>query len=171
MKNLMKEIESSMDDVAAELAEKYRIPFGVAGFEPEELLIAIAGIINQVQKAPFSVQNYYPSIVSKEGNIIAKQQIDKYFEPYDAVWRGIGAVKDSGLILKKEYAVYDAGSRDLIEDNHNSACRCGEVLTGKISSKDCPLFGKVCNPQEPKGACMVSFEGSCYQNFLNKSEE
>lgn len=158
-------------DYFLDLAKKYNIPFGVAGFEPEELLIAIAGIVKQVEKAPTSVENYYPSIVSREGNEIAKRQINKYFEPCDAVWRGIGTVKDSGLVLRDEYSSYDAGSKDLTEDNHNKACRCGEVLTGKISSKDCPLFGKVCNPQEPKGACMVSFEGSCYQNFLNKSEE
>lgn len=158
-------------DYFLELAKKYAVPFGVAGFEPEELLVAIAGIVKQIKKSPKSVANYYPSIVSKEGNEVAKRQINKYFEPCDAVWRGIGVVRDSGLVLRKEFSRYDAGSKDLVEDNHNSACRCGEVLTGKISSKDCPLFGKVCNPQEPKGACMVSFEGSCYQNFLNKSEE
>ena len=152
------------------LAEKYSIPFGVGGFEPEELLIAVAGIVKQIQKNPNSVCNYYPSVVSEEGNSIAKEQINKYFEEYDAVWRGIGPVKGSGLALKEEFSRYDAGSKELIEDNHNNACRCGEVLTGKISSKECPLFGKVCTPQEPKGACMVSFEGSCYQNFLNKSE-
>lgn len=157
-------------DYFADLAKKHRVPFGVAGFEPEELLVALTGIVNQIQNSPSSVENYYPSVVSKEGNLIAKRQIEKYFEPCDAVWRGIGVVKDSGLILRKEFSCYDAGSKDLVEDNHNKACRCGEVLTGKISSKDCPLFGKICNPQEPKGACMVSFEGSCYQNYLNKSE-
>ena len=154
-----------------ELSTKYQIPFGVAGFEPEELIIAIAGIVNQIEKDPSSVVNYYPSVVTEEGNSIAKEQINKYFETYDAVWRGIGAVKDSGLILKEEYSKYDAGSRNLSMDNHNTACRCGEVLTGKITSKQCPLFEKVCTPANPKGACMVSFEGSCYQNFLNKTEE
>lgn len=158
-------------DYFLDLAKKYNVPFGVAGFEPEELLIAIAGIVKQVEKSPASVENYYPSIVSKEGNEIARKQINKYFEPCDAVWRGIGVVNKSGLVIRDEFSRYDAGSKDLIEDNHNAACRCGEVLTGKISSRDCPLFGKVCNPQEPKGACMVSFEGSCYQNFLNKTEE
>lgn len=152
------------------LADKYNVSFGVGGFEPEELLVAVAGIVNQVISKPGTVKNYYPSIVSDEGNLIAKQQIEKYFETYDAVWRGIGPVVESGLVLKPEFSKYDEGSRNLTEDNHNKACRCGEVLTGKISSMDCPLFGKVCNPQEPKGACMVSFEGSCYQNFLNKAE-
>ncbi|MCK5458256.1 MAG: hydrogenase formation protein HypD, partial [Thermoplasmatales archaeon] len=40
-------------------------------------------------------------------------------------------------------------------------CRCGEVLRGLISSKECPLFGKKCLPNSPVGPCMVSIEGSC----------
>ncbi|MCR5655728.1 MAG: hydrogenase formation protein HypD, partial [Lachnospiraceae bacterium] len=45
-------------------------------------------------------------------------------------------------------------------------CMCGDVLMGKVSSEDCPLFGKVCSPMNPQGACMVSTEGSCYQKYL-----
>ncbi len=151
--------------VFEKLAIQYNIPFGVAGFTAEELLIAIYGIVKNICKPV--VNNYYTSVVSSQGNVKAKALIDKYFEKTDAVWRGMGEVKNSGLILRKQYTQYDMGSRDLKEDiKLNKACKCEDVLMGNISSKQCPLFGKICNPMFPQGACMVSEEGSCYQNYL-----
>ncbi len=38
---------------------------------------------------------------------------------------------------------------------------------GKIRPYDCPLYGKVCTPMNPQGACMVSTEGSCFSYFSN----
>ena len=47
-----------------------------------------------------------------------------------------------------------------------STClRCGDVLTGLIEPPECPLFGKVCTPDNPAGACMSSSEGSCAASF------
>jgi len=40
-------------------------------------------------------------------------------------------------------------------------CMCGLVLRGVKIPSECPLFAKVCNPDKPVGACMVSSEGSC----------
>ena len=42
-----------------------------------------------------------------------------------------------------------------------TACRCGEILKGLIEPTDCSLYNKSCTPESPKGACMVSAEGSC----------
>ena len=42
-----------------------------------------------------------------------------------------------------------------------TACRCGEVITGRMPPDGCPLFGKVCTPEDPVGPCMVSSEGAC----------
>ena len=142
------------------LAEKYSIPFGVAGFRPEEILTAIYGIVKSYKKG--RVMNFYPSVVSADGNAKAKSLIAKIFEKSDAHWRGLGNIPDSGLYIKEEYASLDAGSHGLDEDNaRNKACRCSEVLMGKIMPTQCPLYGKVCNPTNPAGACMVSEEGSC----------
>ena len=52
----------------------------------------------------------------------------------------------------------------------NAACKCGEILKGRLKPDDCPLFDGVCTPENPIGACMVSFEGACaayykYRNF------
>lgn len=143
------------------LAEKYGIPFGVAGFSGQGLLIAITGIVKNCGKGV--VKNYYPMVVSREGNREAQTLTDRYFEPAPAVWRGLGMIEGSGRVLREPYREYDAGSFDLTEDRQaNPACRCSEVLTGRVRPQECPLFGKVCTPMTPQGACMVSQEGSCF---------
>ena len=81
----------------------------------------------------------------------------------------MGVIEDSGLLLREEYAWLDAGSAGLVEDKKkNAACRCDEVLMGKRQPRECPLFGKVCTPLTPQGACMVSTDGSCFSFFANR---
>lgn len=149
------------------LAAEYGIPFGVAGFSGEEILTALYGIVAARGKG--KVMNFYPSVVTREGNIQAQKLVDQYFDRSDAVWRGMGEIPGSGRMLRPEYAEYDAGSAGLTEDHRiNEACRCGQVLTGKIRPTQCPLFGKVCTPMKPQGACMVSTEGNCYTYYVNR---
>lgn len=148
------------------LAEKYNLPFVVSGFKGEELLASIYALVKL--KGQGKVLNLYKSAVTDTGNEKAKALVNKYFEPCDAVWRGIGKINNSGMALKKEYAAYDAGSRELIHDNvKNKKCRCGEVITGFSSPCDCPLFAKACTPENPQGACMVSNEGACFHYYIN----
>ncbi len=148
------------------VAKRYGIPFGVSGFSGNELLIALYGILNSVGTGV--VKNFYPSVVTHDGNTAAKELIDKYFVTSDASWRGMGVVPGSGRVLRKEYAGYDAGSDGLFEDHKkNAACRCDQVLMGKIKPFECPLYGKVCTPMTPQGACMVSTEGSCFSYLSN----
>ena len=146
-----------------ELASKYKIPFAVSGFAAKELVIAIYGLIQMVLNKDYSVKNFYTSVVDNEKNPIIEKQLAKYFEPADVAWRGMGIIPNSGLILKEEYAQFDAGSIGLDVDNKkNKACRCGDILMGKAKPEDCPLFKKACSPMTPQGACMVSEEGSCF---------
>lgn len=148
------------------LAEKYSLPFIVSGFKGEELLASIYALVKL--KGQGKVLNLYKSAVTDTGNEKAKALVNKYFEPCDAVWRGIGRINNSGMALKKKYAAYDAGSRELIHDNvKNKKCRCGEVITGFSSPCDCPLFAKACTPENPQGACMVSNEGACFHYYIN----
>ena len=53
-----------------------------------------------------------------------------------------------------------------IQGKANPACRCGDVLQGKCKPSDCKVFGKVCTPQHPVGACMVSGEGACSAYYM-----
>ncbi len=151
------------------IAEKYDIPFGVSGFEGAEILTALYAIVKM--RGQGRVINCYPAVVTAEGNVEAQESVETFFEPADAVWRGMGSIPGSGRILREEYAVFDAGSRDLTEDKKkNQACRCDQVLMGKIKPTECPLFGKVCTPLKPQGACMVSTEGNCFSWYSNHRE-
>lgn len=151
------------------LAEKYSIPFAVAGFEPQQILLAIYALVKRRGKG--EALNLYPSVVTEVGNLAAQETVNRYFEPCDAAWRGMGMIAGSGMQLRPEFAEYDAGSAGLIEDHTaNQNCRCAKVLTGAIGPRQCPLFGRGCTPQNPAGACMVSTEGSCYQYYVNKRE-
>jgi hydrogenase expression/formation protein HypD len=85
-------------------------------------------------------------------------------EPCDAVWRGIGEIKGSGLRLRREYSAFDARrvyALPPVTGREDPACRCGDVLRGDITPRGCGLFGRGCTPEHPVGACMVSGEGAC----------
>ena len=154
-------------DYFNDLADKYSIPFAVSGFGAKELVIGIYGLVQMVINNQPQVKNYYTSVVEQGQNDIIVSQLNKYFRPADVVWRGMGIIPGSGLLLRDEYASFDAGSDGLDEDNkRNKACRCGDILMGKATPKDCPLFGKVCTPMSPEGACMVSEEGACFNACL-----
>lgn len=149
-----------------ELAAEYQIPFAVSGFGAEEIMTALYGLVRMAEQGECGVKNFYPAVVERMGNSIALEKLQKYFVPCDAVWRGMGRIEASGLCLRKEYEKYDAGSSGLVVDKkRNAACCCGKILMGQMEPEDCPLFGKVCDPGNPQGACMVSYEGSCYQHY------
>lgn len=136
----------------------------VAGFTARELLTALAVAVTKAREGrPFFV-NCYPRVVTREGSPEAQALVARLMEPVDTEWRGLGTIPRSGLRLREEYAAFDA--RETMEipamrGRANPGCRCGEVLQGKCKSTDCPLFGRVCTPEHPVGACMVSNEGAC----------
>lgn len=149
------------------LAKKYNLPFVISGFNGEELLATIYSLVKL--KGTGKVLNLYKYAVTENGNEKAKEIVNKYFMPYDAYWRGMGKVKNSAMVLKDKYLQYDAGSKELTEDSLiNKGCSCGDIITGKKAPNECPLFGKVCTPENPQGACMVSNEGSCFHYYNNK---
>ena len=120
-------------------------------------------LLEQILAEQSVVTNLYKRVVQAEGNPAALQLLDRFFEPADADWRGLGPIPDSGLNLRAAYAHRDASliAVDLPTPREPKGCRCGEVLRGTINPPDCPLFGKGCDPQHAVGACMVSSEGTC----------
>ncbi|MCL2323043.1 MAG: hydrogenase formation protein HypD [Oscillospiraceae bacterium] len=150
------------------LCSEYKKPFVVSGFEPEYILCAIYEIVHQIEEGVAQVNNMYKSVVTREGNKRAMDGIYKYFESYDATWRGLGKLEDSGLVLKKVYEEFDIGSRDIVIDKETPGCRCGDVILGRITPEMCQMFGKACTPENPIGACMVSSEGACGIYYENK---
>ena len=135
-----------------------------AGFTAFELITALAVILSKLKKgSPFFV-NCYPRVVKDEGNIAGQKLIEKYMRPVDCVWRGLGVIEGSGLTLRDEYSRFDARKKYSIPamtGRDDPGCRCADVLRGIIKPTGCPLFSKACTPANPKGACMVSGEGTC----------
>ena len=148
------------------IAAKAGVPMVAAGFEDRNILQAVFALVKL--KGRGVVRNFYPSVVTRDGNTKALESLDRFFEAGSAAWRGLGSMEDSGLYLRNEYERFDAGSRDLTEDRENSGCHCSKVITGEERSTECPLFGKACTPSDPKGACMVSREGACFNEFINR---
>lgn len=148
------------------LAQKYQLPFVVSGFEAEEILASIYALTKLQNNG--KVLNLYKSVVKENKNEKAYALVHKYFRVADAAWRGLGIVENSGLILRDEYKSFDAGSEELNEDySHQKGCCCGEIITGLKKPTDCPLYKKICTPENPKGACMVSNEGTCFNYIVN----
>ena len=156
------------------LTDEYKIPAVIAGFEPVEILDAIKVLLKQLKyKMPMEggsgqngicLVNAYKRAVSENGNEMAIKMMDEYFGPCDAEWRGLGLIKESGFKIKSDFKEFDAAEKfgiEIKEPEEKSPCRCGDVICGRLHPSECPMFGKVCTPEEPLGPCMVSSEGTC----------
>jgi hydrogenase expression/formation protein HypD len=150
-------------DAYQPLAER-GIPCVVTGFEPADVMRGIEMLVQQVAEGRHEVENEYRRVVSRGGNRKAQAILADVFVPCDAAWRGIGVIPGSGLAIAPAYREYDAEVMIPVtveEPVEHPGCRCGDILRGKVSPFDCPLFGSVCTPESPVGACMVSSEGTC----------
>jgi len=151
------------------IKNRYWVPQVIAGFEPEDVMLAVYQLVKAIKNGDSALINEYSRAVKYEGNVKAQQVMDEVFEKEDWEWRGLGVVPNSGGAIKDKYQDYDAmkvfedvfKDFELKEDTRKKACRCGEVLRGLIMPSDCPLFMKACTPKDPIGPCMVSFEGTC----------
>jgi hydrogenase expression/formation protein HypD len=160
------------------LAEKYRIPIVVTGFEPLDLLDGIRRAVVQLEAGKHEVENAYARVVTFEGNRAAQKLLAAVFEVTDRAWRGIGVIPKSGWRLNDAYRDFDAEERFQISGIHTEEsplCHSGDVLRGAIKPAECPAFGKECTPRHPLGATMVSSEGACaayfnYGRFLSADD-
>lgn len=146
------------------LAEKYNMPGVIAGFEAVDILQALLMLLTQIAHGEARIEIAYTRGVDESGNLSAVSAIDRVFETCVAKWRGLGEIGGSGYRLREEFKCFDAIEKlhpDIEETKENRGCRCGDVLRGIITPKDCPLFRSVCNPENPIGPCMVSSEGTC----------
>ena len=146
------------------IASKYATPCVITGFGADDILAGITMLLKQIAEGRAAVEIQYKSVVTETGNKKAVEFINKYFEPCDSHWRGIGVLPNSGLRLRNEYKHRDAEvvfNIEVPELQEPKGCQCGLVLRGVKIPSECPLFGKACTPEKPIGACMVSMEGSC----------
>jgi hydrogenase expression/formation protein HypD len=147
------------------VSSEYGRPVVVAGFEPTDILQAVAMLLRQLRAGRAEVENQYGRVVRAEGNGAALAALDEVFDVReDFEWRGLGPIDRSGLRISDAFAQWDAERRfevpgARIEDP--KACRCGDVLRGRAKPWECTVFGSACTPERPLGTCMVSAEGAC----------
>jgi hydrogenase expression/formation protein HypD len=152
------------------LAEKYRVPIVVTGFEPTDLLQGTLMAVEMLEAGTWGVANQYARAVTRSGNQPAQDLMRRVFRVTDRKWRGIGPIPASGLELQPEFASHDAQSRfgvQAISAEESPECIAGLVLQGVRKPIECPAFATRCTPDRPLGAPMVSSEGACaaYYNY------
>lgn len=152
------------------LVDRHGLPVVVGGFEPLDILAGIAKLVEMIRDDEAGVENAYPRCVTREGNESAQEQLWEVFEAVGGQWRGIADIPDANLVLREEYAEWDARERfdidtSALDDGGASRlaeeCICGDIMSGVAEPTDCDMFGEECTPDDPVGACMVSSEGTC----------
>jgi hydrogenase expression/formation protein HypD len=145
--------------------KEYGMPTVIAGFEPLDVLFGVYMILKQLSEGKPRLENEYSRAVQPQGNLKAQGVMQKTFQITDGNWRGLGSIPSSKLFLHQHFSEFDAHLKYGVKIKHSvdlqPGCRCHLVIVGKIKPTECPLFMKVCTPQKPVGACMVSSEGTC----------
>ena len=147
------------------IADHYKRPLVVAGFEPLDVLQSTWMVLKQIAEGRCDIENQYNRIVPENGNPMALSAVGRVFELREFFeWRGLGSIDHSGVKVRAAYARYDAERKfsvPAIRIADPKSCQCGEVLKGAIKPHECKVFGKACTPETPLGALMVSSEGAC----------
>jgi hydrogenase expression/formation protein HypD len=143
----------------------YHMPTIVAGFEPLDVLFAVSMLLRQIHNNEAKLENEYSRVVTWEGNLKAQRLMKEVFDVTAGHWRGIGRVPASALALKEEFSQHDARKKYNVKIENAKdllpGCFCHLIMLGKIKPPECKLYMKECTPQSPRGACMVSMEGTC----------
>ena len=159
--------------IYTDIAEKYGLCCVISGFEPFDMMKSIYMLVKQFETNSPKVEIEYKRAVKPEGNIKAQKIMNEVFELRDDWWRGLGVLPKSGLKIREKYSNFDAENKIEVEVEptiEHKGCICGEILKGLKNPKDCKLFGKVCIPNNPIGACMVSNEGACHAYYRYNRE-
>jgi hydrogenase expression/formation protein HypD len=147
------------------IANFYRKPMVIAGFEPLDVLQSIWMVLKQIKEGRADIENQYARIVPDEGNAPALRAVSRVYELREFFeWRGLGSIDHSGVKLRDDYSQFDAERKFAIPNvkiADPKSCQCGEVLKGVIKPWQCKVFGSACTPEMPLGALMVSSEGAC----------
>ena len=141
------------------------VPQVISGFKPDQLMHATYLLLKLIKEGKKDIINDYPEVVFGSGNLIARELIESTLKVVDSDWRGMGTLPLSGLTPKDpklDARIIYKDIFDTVVSVENKDCICGKIVRGLSEPTDCPLFGNVCTPENPLGACMVSeSEGAC----------
>ena len=121
---------------------QYGKPLVTAGFEPLDILQAIAMLLAQIREGRCEVENQYSRVVREEGNPRALAVLAEVFElrPHFE-WRGLGFISQSALKLRPEFAAFDAELRyesracGSPTRRRASAARCSRASSNRGSAR------------------------------------
>jgi hydrogenase expression/formation protein HypD len=94
-----------------DVALKYRVPSVVAGFDGNDILLAVDMLLAQIEAGEAKVDIEYRRAVNWEGNKTAQEILNRFFDTCDVAWRGLGVIPSSGLMPRPEFARFDARTR------------------------------------------------------------
>ena len=153
------------------MAEDFRVPIVVGGFEPVDLLEAISMLVAQLEEGRAEVENQYSRSVDYAGQSgragddarclrsvrpkVARHRTD----------RGQRAAVAQRIRRARCRARVPPRSLHVEEPRE---CISALVLQGQKKPVECTAFGKRCTPMTPLGAPMVSSEGACAAWFQYK---
>lgn len=147
------------------ITDEFGVPAVVCGFETADITAGICHLVEQITgKRPVEFANLYKRCVSSTGNTVAQHIMNEVFEVDDGVWRGIGIIRNSALVLNEKYKYLDAVKvlgLDIDQSSSPANCLCSEILLGIKLPHQCRFFGTTCTPDHPSGPCMISSEGAC----------
>jgi hydrogenase expression/formation protein HypD len=148
---------------------EFGIPGAISGFEPDQIMIGVLSVLDQIRRRSPRVANMYSQVVRHQGNPTARALMNETLEPRDALWRGLGRIPRSELGLRPKFRSLDAVLKYELKlettGREARGCLCGKVLRGVARPADCRLFGTKCTPDAPVGPCMVSHEGACLVTY------
>lgn len=156
------------NNIFNKLAEEYKVPMIMTGFEHTDIIYAIYSLCNMIENKKYICENEYKRTVKDAGNSKCIEAIEDVFEIKNEYWRGLGLIENSGLKIKQKYEKYDAMKKFNIKEKHkedNISCICKDIIKGIKKPYECEFFNTQCNLDNPIGPCMVSTEGSC-ANYL-----
>ncbi len=135
------------------IAERYKVPIVVTGFEPLDILEGILMTVSQLEEGRHEVENQYVRATRREGNRPAQDRIAEVFEVVNRQWRGLGEIPASGFQLRGRSSAEPA--------RESPECISCLILQGIKKPQECPAFAVKSTPENPLGAPMVSSEGAC----------
>lgn len=151
------------------VAERYKVPVVISGFEPLDVLQSILMLVRQLNDHRIEVENEFTRAVTATGNLKAQSIVQETLETcQEFEWRGLGFMPESGLQIREGYSAFDTEKRFNLSNRRakeNKACECPAIIRGVKAPQECKLFGTVCTPDNPIGACMVSSEGACAAHY------
>ena len=130
------------------VAEEYGVPCAISGFEPLDILDAIARLVEMAEAGRAEVANAYPRSVRAEGNPAALAARASFAGRRGLAGPRRASERRSGGVRLHRDAARPAG-RSRRCPGEPADCRCGECSAG-AGTAGCPLR-TVCTPERPLG--------------------